>query len=168
MGNVEKKHLAGLPGLRALWLVPSIGFTRATLPWDRLERLFLYDRGPSLEEWRAQVLARRGGKLVQVSILDASEWMPHVSGWELRFRVDVDPELKKPELIWHGRGGSGVLDGLTPSFLRTLKFVTVHAPPADQKPLAARLGAKFVAGRALSRGRLNAPPFERLTLTGER
>lgn len=159
-GNLEKKHLAGLTGLRALWLMPSAGFLRATLPWDRLERVFLYDGDASWTAWLEQVRVRSDGPLVQVSLLEARAQLPELTGWELRFRVDADPELRKPELIWHGAGGVRSPAALADSLVRQFDSVTVRAPPDGVALVKDRLGSKLVNGRYTWHSRESA--FERL------
>jgi hypothetical protein len=89
--------------------------------------------------------------------------MPHFKGWELRFRVEQDPKLKSPELIWHGGLQlQRAFHGLTPEFVRALKSVTVRAPATmvDGR-LKERLGKKAVMGKALSRNELNTDPLKR-------
>ena len=99
-----------------------------------------------------------------VSFLDSQAWMPQIKGWQLRFRLEDDPKLERPELIWHGgRQLQRELAGLSKAFCKSLKVVTVRAPASFvSEELKARLGAKLALAPALSRKWLNADPFTRL------
>ncbi len=163
-GDLERKHLAGLSGLKALWLMPSLGFKQAELPWQQLEQLFIYEGGTSWEAWRKNVLAQRGPGLNHVSFLDSQAWMPQIKGWQLRFRLEEDPKLERPELIWHGgRQLQRELAGLSPALCKSLKAVTVRAPEElVSLELKHRLGPKLEMGPALTKKWLNTDPFTRL------
>jgi uncharacterized protein (TIGR02996 family) len=68
-GDLERKHLAGLSGLRSLWLMPSSGFKRAAVPWKTLEEFCLYEEDLNWTAWRAEALAE-GAVLKRLSFLD--------------------------------------------------------------------------------------------------